>query len=83
MLANTIINYTALQGWSNDCHNGVFNLPQFVDMFSLSSLNKASCRLNYDKLVWLNRQHLLLQYLSNPDVLINELRHQVMKRFSQ
>lgn len=82
-LADTIVNYTALQGWSSDCHNEVFNLQQFADMFSLSSLNKASCRLNRDKLVWLNRQHLLLQYHRNPDVLINELHHHVISGFSE
>lgn len=81
---DTIINYTALQGWSSDQHSReVFNLQQFIDMFSLSSLNKASCRLNHDKLIWLNRQHLLLQYHCNPDILINELRHQVISLFPE
>ena len=81
-LAMTMVNYTALQGWSDGDHE-VFDLDQFVEAFSLDGLNKATCRHNHDKLIWLNRQHLLLQYHQDPTTLINELQDHVIQHFPE
>ena len=81
-LAMTMVNYTALQGW-NDGDHEVFDLDQFVEVFSLDGLNKATCRHNHEKMIWLNRQHLLLQYHQDPTTLINELRDHVIQHFPE
>lgn len=81
-LATALLNYTALQGWSDGDHE-VFDLDQFVELFSLDGLNKASCRHNHDKLIWLNRQHLLLEYHKNPSPLISELQYHVIQHFPE
>ena len=57
-LPEAIINYIALLGWSPKDDRERFSLPELVERFSLSGLNKSPAVFDYAKLRWLNGEYL-------------------------
>ena len=57
-LAEAIVNYIALLGWSPKNDREIFRLDELVAAFSIAGLNKAPAVFDYDKLKWMNSEHL-------------------------
>jgi glutamyl-tRNA synthetase len=53
-----ILNYLALLGWGTDGNQEFYTLETLAKKFSLKRVNKASARFDYEKLAWMNGQHL-------------------------
>lgn len=53
-----IINYLAFLGWGLEGNQEIFTLEELTKKFSLKRINKANARFNYEKLEWLNAQHI-------------------------
>lgn len=75
-LPEAILNFLMLLGWSAPIkyehgakEQELFTLTDFVEMFDIKDINKASPVFNRDKLIWFNQKY--IQALS-PDALFNK-----------
>ena len=57
-LPEAIINYIALLGWSPGNDQEFFTLSKLEDIFSVDRINKSSAAFSFDKLKWLNGEHI-------------------------
>ena len=58
ILAQALINYLALVGWSYDDHTTVMTIPELIERFSLERVNSSPGVFDPEKLEWLNGEHL-------------------------
>ncbi len=57
-LSEAIVNYIALLGWSPKSDREIFSLDELVAAFNLAGLNKSPAVFDYDKLRWMNAEHI-------------------------
>ncbi|MBQ7396371.1 MAG: glutamate--tRNA ligase [Lentisphaeria bacterium] len=57
-LAEAIVNYIALLGWSSKSDREIFSFSELEERFSLSGLNKSPAVFDYDKLKWMNAEYI-------------------------
>ncbi len=57
-LPRAIVNYIALLGWSPGNDQEFFTLPELEGIFSIDRINKSSAAFSFDKLTWLNGEHI-------------------------
>jgi len=57
-LSEAIVNYIALLGWSPKSDREIFSLGELVAAFNLAGLNKSPAVFDYDKLRWMNAEHI-------------------------
>jgi glutamyl-tRNA synthetase len=53
-----MVNYLALLGWNPGTEQEVFTLDELVREFDISRVQKSSALFDWDKLDWLNGQHI-------------------------
>jgi len=59
ILPEAMINFLAFLGWSPGDDREVFSQPELVEAFSLDRVLKKSSVFDFEKLEWLNGQHLM------------------------
>ena len=57
-LPEAIINYIALLGWSPKNEREIFSMDELCEVFSVAGLHKSPAVFDYQKLDWVNAQHL-------------------------
>lgn len=57
-LPKAIVNYIALLGWSPGNDQEFFTLAELEQVFSIDRINKSSAAFSFDKLTWLNGEHI-------------------------
>lgn len=57
-LPEAIINYIALLGWSPGDDREFFMLEELEQVFSIDRINKSSAAFSFDKLNWINGEHI-------------------------
>ncbi len=57
-LPEAILNYIALLGWSPGTDQEYFKLSELEEIFSIDRINKSSAAFSFDKLTWLNGEHI-------------------------
>jgi glutamyl-tRNA synthetase len=57
-LPEALLNYLARLGWSHGDQE-VFTIEEMVRMFDIADVNKSASAFNFEKLAWLNQQHLM------------------------
>lgn len=57
-LPEAIVNYIALLGWSPGNDQEFFTLSALEKSFSIDRINKSSAGFSFDKLTWLNGEHI-------------------------
>lgn len=57
-LPQAIVNYIALLGWSPGNDQEFFTLPELEQVFTIDRINKSSAAFSFDKLTWLNGEHI-------------------------
>ena len=60
VLPEALMNYLALLGWSLDDRTEVFSPAELVESFDLARVSKSDAVFDFDKLIWLNGQHIRL-----------------------
>ena len=76
ILPSALNNFVAFLGWTpKGTNEEVFDMKELIEKFDLKGLNNSDATVNFDKLKWLNRQHLKLNSY-NPE-LIKNLRNLV------
>ncbi len=70
-LAEGILNYLALLGWSPNGDQEIFSREELVEKFSLDGINRTNACFDQEKLKWMNAEH--LRRLSDLDYL-NRIR---------
>ena len=58
VLAEALVNYLALVGWSFDDHTTMMTVPELVERFTLERVNSSPGVFDPEKLEWLNGEHL-------------------------
>ena len=58
ILAQSMVNFLALLGWSPGNDIEIMSVPQMIDLFSTEGLSKKSAIFDTQKLAWMNGQHL-------------------------
>jgi glutamyl-tRNA synthetase len=71
VIADALINYLALVGWSFDDHTTYMTRAELVERFSLERVNASPGVFDAEKLEWLNGEH--LRALS-PEAFLDELQ---------
>jgi glutamyl-tRNA synthetase len=57
-LPQAIVNYIALLGWSPGDDREFFTLSELEAVFSIDRINKSSAAFSFDKLTWINGEHI-------------------------
>lgn len=57
-LPQAIVNYIALLGWSPGTDQEFFTLAELEEVFSIDRINRSSAAFSFDKLTWLNGEHI-------------------------
>jgi len=57
-LPEAIVNYIALLGWSPGNDQEFFTLAELEKVFSIDRINKSSAAFSFDKLTWINGEHI-------------------------
>lgn len=57
-LPEAIVNYIALLGWSPGNDQEFFTLAELERVFSIDRINKSSAAFSFDKLTWINGEHI-------------------------
>ena len=57
-LPEAIINYIALLGWSPKNEREIFSMEELCEVFSVAGLHKSPAVFDYQKLDWVNGQHI-------------------------
>jgi glutamyl-tRNA synthetase len=57
-LPEAIVNYIALLGWSAGNDQEFFTLAELEQVFSIDRINKSSAAFSFDKLTWINGEHI-------------------------
>jgi glutamyl-tRNA synthetase len=57
-LPDAMVNYLALLGWNPGSEKEFFTFDELVQAFDISRVQKASAMFDWDKLDWLNGQHI-------------------------
>jgi glutamyl-tRNA synthetase len=52
------VNYIALLGWSPGNDQEFFTLEELEEVFSIDRINKSSAAFSFDKLKWINGEHI-------------------------
>ncbi|TAE74390.1 MAG: glutamate--tRNA ligase [Verrucomicrobia bacterium] len=58
-IAEAVVNFIALLGWSPKSEDEIFTLEELVERFSLEAVNRSPARFDPEKCAWVNQQHLL------------------------
>lgn len=59
-LPEGILNFLALIGWNPGGEQEIFSLPELIDKFDLSKVQKGAGIFNSEKLEWINKEHIKL-----------------------
>ena len=57
-LPEAIVNYVALLGWNPGDEREFFLLPDLIEAFDMNRINKSNAAFSFDKLRWLNGEHI-------------------------
>ncbi len=57
-LPEAVLNYLARLGWSHGDQE-VFSIEEMVRLFDIADVNKSASAFNFEKLSWLNQQHMM------------------------
>jgi glutamyl-tRNA synthetase len=57
-LPEAVLNYLARLGWSHGDQE-LFSLEEMVSLFDIADVNKSAAAFNFEKLAWLNQQHMM------------------------
>jgi glutamyl-tRNA synthetase len=77
VIADALVNYLALVGWSFDDHTNFMTRAELVERFTLERVGASPATLDYQKLDWLNGTYLrALPAKEYADVLVDYLREQ-------
>ena len=57
-LAETVVNFVALLGWSPDDNTEIMSLEELVEKFDYRRINKSPAVFDYTKLRWMNGEYL-------------------------
>jgi glutamyl-tRNA synthetase len=57
-LPEAVLNYLARLGWSHGDQE-FFSIEEMVSLFDIADVNKSAAAFNFEKLAWLNQQHMM------------------------
>jgi glutamyl-tRNA synthetase len=57
-LPEAVLNYLARLGWSHGDQE-LFSIDEMVSLFDIADVNKSAAAFNFEKLAWLNQQHMM------------------------
>ena len=67
ILPEALTNYMALLGWSKSDNKEVYLIDELIESFDIDSVGKSGAKFDFEKLIWLNAQH--IQKLSSEDII--------------
>jgi glutamyl-tRNA synthetase len=59
-LPSAIINHIALLGWSHKTEKEIFSMDELINVFSVNGIHKSPAIFDYQKLDWVNSEHIKL-----------------------
>src|SRR5208337_2469257 len=57
-LPEAVLNYLSRLGWSHGDQE-IFSIEEMVRLFDITDVNKSASAFNFEKLAWLNQQHMM------------------------
>ena len=80
ILPEALINYMALLGWSKEDNKEVYSLTDLLDSFEIKSVGKSGAKFDFEKLLWLNSQH--IQKMSSEEIIKRLSSFNTEKKFN-
>ncbi len=74
-LPEALLNYLVRLGWSHGDQE-IFSIPELIEYFEISDINRAAAAFNNEKLLWLNQHYLKT---SDPEHVAKELAWHMQK----
>lgn len=74
-LPEAVLNYLVRLGWSHGDQE-IFSIEEMVRLFDIADVNKSASAFNFEKLAWLNQQHMMH---ASPGRIVPVLRKQLEK----
>jgi len=59
ILPEAFVNFLCLMGWSHPEEKDIFDLEEFVNLFSLERVRKSGAIFDINKLLWINQQYII------------------------
>ena len=79
-LPEAMVNFLALTGWNPGTEQEVFSFDELVAEFDITKIQKAGAVFNEQKLLWMNKQHLLKK---NNDELLQYVEKALPERLKE
>ncbi len=67
-LADALVNFLAFLGWHPEGDKEVMSVPELIQKFDLSRVQKGGAMFDEAKLLWFNREH--IRHMSDGDLLV-------------
>lgn len=59
-LPQAICNFLVFQGWNPGDEREVMTVPEFIELFDITKIQKSGAKYNEEKLDWFNKEHMKL-----------------------
>ncbi len=60
-LPEALLNFMAFIGWNPGGEREIYSLPELVELFDISKIQKGGAIFNKEKLAWMNKEHIRMQ----------------------
>lgn len=57
-IPEALLNYMALIGWNPGTEQEIFSLPELIEAFDITKVQKGGAMFSEEKLLWVNKEHL-------------------------
>lgn len=64
-IPEALVNFIASLGWNDGTEQEVFTVPELIEKFQLSRIQKSGARFDEQRLLWLNGQHIRMLELDD------------------
>ncbi len=68
-----MVNFLALLGWNPGDEREIFSMDELIKIFDISRIGHSGAQWNDDKLDWINKEHIKILALKNPEELKNNI----------
>lgn len=76
-LPESMMNFLALTGWNPGTEQEVFSPQELIEVFDINKIQRSGAVFNEEKLLWMNRQHLLKK---SPEELLTYVANAIPSR---
>jgi glutamyl-tRNA synthetase len=82
-LPEAMMNFLALIGWNPGTDQEIFSLTELIEAFDIAKIQRAGGAFNEEKLLWMNKEHLLKKTQTEKDTYVKSALPDKIKSLPQ